>query len=768
MRDSERGNDRRDHSTYSTDHRIATELHIPPLGPEPGEHIERSHLVQRLVELGAPFVLISAPVGYGKSALLGQWYSRQRHPPGTGRSPGTPFALVVLEPRDNDLVTLWSRIVRGVQQACPAVDGDRLKRLLTGPRETIDSAVLPALIEEIEANCSGLVLALDNYQIIADTECHRQVEYLLNQLPPNVRLVLATRTDPPLPLGRLRASGGILELRMGDLCFTREEIARLVARHGGGHRLAEDDLDDLAARTEGWPAVVHLATRLLSEQEDPAAFLRSFGGNNRYIVDYVEEEVLRPLPAEIRRFLATTAILDHFTARLCDTVAVTRNSASLLDSLERSNLFLVPLDGARTWYRYHHLFRQTLLELLSRTEPEAEAALHRRAGAWYERHGRPGDAIEHALAADDRDRAIRLIARHWAGYVYQGEPATPRAWLNALGADTISTDPHTAVCAAWLATLDGDRLTGQRWLRTAERLGHHGPLPDGMQSVRGAVALYQASFGFGGVTEMLSAARTATDLHGEPTSPWYAQARVALGYSRYLAGDTRAAVHPLEQAMEATAAYPVLRILALSTLSLVTGELSRPAQAADLAVAANELVTAEGLDDSAEITLAQVAHAATLARQGHLQRAREELERAVRVRRPLLGLSPWPTLNALVLLARIALAGGDRSTARALLDEAVDLLETVPVGSDQVRAGMAEVDRRLSGAEHFAAVAPRLTDREEAVLRLLQGSLPLREVAAELFVTVNTVKSHTRLIYRKLGASSRTEAVRRARELGLL
>jgi len=753
---------------------------MPRLSEEP---IERSALLQKLVESPrTPFVLICAPVGYGKSTLLAQWSSQQgssqqwsSHKWSTSaRYAGAvwdrPFVTVALESGDNDPFSFFATIVRSVERACPDVDSVSLARSPESPQSDIGKVLLPALIDEIITNCPHVILALDNYQEITEPECHEQVAYLLNHLPPSACLALATRTDPPLPLARLRACGDIMELRTDDLHFARDEVAQLVRRFGG-HQLDEPDLDNLLERTEGWPAMLCLAARLLTDQPDPARLLQPFGAKHRHVVDYLEEEVLRHLPGEVQRFLARTSILDRFTAPLCDAVARTTNSADLLNGLERSNLFLVPLDGVRTWYRYHNLFGQTLRQQLARSEPEFRANLHQKASAWYERNGHTGDAIEHALAAGATDRAIELIARHWSHYVYQGELATIRGWLDALGEDLTNRSPLTAICAAWVASLSGDRLGGCRWLKIAERLGHPGPLPDGMQSIQGAVALYQGTFGFDGLTKMLAAARTAADLHSDPISghrsPWYAQARVALGYSRYLAGDARAAVRPLERAVEAAAAFPVLRILALSALSLVTGDLGRAAQAADLATAAQELVISSGLNESSEVTLAQVAQAAALVRNGQLLRARQELEHAVRLRRTVIGLPPWPTLTALVLLTRVVLILGDRDDARALLNEATDLLDTVPDGASQAKAALAEIERRLADAEYSGA-APRLTDREEAVLRLLQGSLPLRDVAAQLFVTVNTVKSHTRLIYRKLGVSSRNEAIRRARELGLL
>jgi LuxR family maltose regulon positive regulatory protein len=740
-----------------------------------GAQIERSTLVRRLAAAHrTPFVLISAPAGYGKTTLLEQWHSSQLQPsagyPHQVRS--RPFAVVALDNDDNDPISFWTTVVHAVEQACPDVGERNLRQSIrTAKSNAVDGCdvgdvVIPGLLDAIGTHCPQLVLALDDYQTITAPECHDQMAYLLHHLPAQARLVLTTRTDPPLPLARLRANGDIVELRMTDLRFSRHEAAEVV-RLVSGHELDDAGIDRLLDRTEGWPAMVHLAARLLREEQAPGALLEHFGGSNRYVVDYLDEEILRHLPGDVQLFLARTSILGRFTAQLCDAVAGGTNSADLLSGLERSNLLLVPLDAVRAWYRYHHLFRDALREQLARTEPGGAAPLHRKASAWYEQQGLAGEAIEHALAAGAAPRAIELVSRHWARHVFRGEAATVRGWLAELGEDRVGQSPLTAICAAWVTSLSGERLTSQRWLKTTERLGHHGPMPDGMQSVRGAVALYRATFGFDGVSGMLAAARTATDLHGDATSPWYAQARVALGYSRYLAGELAAAVLPLEQAAEAAATLPVLRIQALSVLSTVTGELGRATQSADLSVAAQDLAARHHLADSRQLTLTQIATAAVLIREGHLLRARQALEDALRVHRALVGGPPWPTLTALLLLARVVLTLGDRAEARALLDEAADVLELIPGGPDHVTGGLADLERKLAGTEHVD-VAPPLTGREEAVLRLLQGSLPLREIAAQLFVTVNTVKSHTRLIYRKLGVSSRADAVRRARELGLL
>lgn len=765
---SDRETDNSDeHYVRPIEHLVEAKLRITR---NSGEQIDRPSLVQRLTTAHrTPFVLISAPAGYGKSTLLQQWHSSLLEP-GSGYAGPVgpqPFSVVALDSSDNDPNSFWSTVVHAVGKVCPEVADIPVLQSIRTTRPKIDDTVLPVLLDATAAHCPQLVLALDNYQTITAPECHEQVAYLVHHLPAQTRLVLATRTDPPLPLARLRAGGDIVELRMADLRFSRREVAE-VARLAGGHELDGAELDRLLDRTEGWPAMVHLAAQLLRDEPDPGAFLEHFGGSNRYVVDYLDEEILRHLPGDVQLFLARTAILDRFTAPLCDAVTGTANSADLLNGLERSNLLLVPLDAVRTWYRYQHLFAEALREQLPRSEPAAVAPLHRKAAAWYEGHGLAGEAVGHALAGGATHRAVELVARHWARQVFHGATAAVRGWLGELGEDRTGQNPATAICAAWVSALSGERLASRRWLKTTERLGHRGPLPDGMQSTRGAVALYRAAFGFDGVAEMLASARTAADLHTDPLSPWYAQARMALGYSRYLAGELAAAVHPLEQAAEVAADLPVLRIEALAVLSLVTGELGRSAQAADLAAAARDLAAGRRFAEAGQLTLARVAEAAVLVREGHLTHARQVLAHALRVRRALVGLPPWPTLTALLLGARVEIALGDRTAARALLDEASDVLELMPDGPDHVTAGLAELERRLVGGDHADAALPPLTGREEAVLRLLQGSLPMREIAAELFVTVNTVKSHTRLVYRKLGVSSRAEAIRRARELGLL
>jgi LuxR family maltose regulon positive regulatory protein len=740
--------------------------------PEPRtELISRARLVTALSGAhGARLVLLSAPAGFGKSTLIAEWRA--------AAAGIRPFAWVSLDVDDNDPVSLWTAIVTALDDATSGLDGDHL----TGPLRTeapdVEGLLLPRLLNALAALQEPVVLVLDDYHVLQEPACHRQIESFLDRLPPSVQLVLATRADPLLPLARYRATGDIVELRMSELAFTGEEAALLV-RRVAGIRLRDYDLGDLIEKAEGWPAAIYLAALSLRESGDPETFIRDFAGTNRLIFDYLSQEVLRPQPFEVRRFLRRTAILDRFTAPLCDAVANTSNALDLLAYMEQANLFLTPLDDNRQWYRYHHLFMEALRGELVRTELDLVPELHRRASTWLAAHDLIGEAIAHALAGADLDHAVLLFARHWIDYVNIGRVATVRGWMESIGEPRIGTEPVTAICAAWVMALFGHRRAMRHWLAVAESLPHDGPLPDGSPSVAFAAALQRAIFGFDGVPEMLSAAETAVALGPEPMSRWYALARTALGYSRYLTGDLEGAIPPLDEAAESDGVMPTVRILALSILSLAMGELGHTAQAAQLARVAHDLVQPSGLSESATVTLAATALGAVLAREGEYDQARQVLQYSLTIRRRTLGLTPWPTLNSLIALARTTLDAGDLPAARALLDEAHDLVATEPDSGAHLRSVLADIEGRLAAAprsgvprngasQRGGAVTESLTEREVHVLRLLRGDLSLREIGRELYVSANTVKTHTRSIYRKLGVSSREEAIERARELGLL
>jgi LuxR family maltose regulon positive regulatory protein len=591
--------------------------------------------------------------------------------------------------------------------------------------------------------------------------------FFLVHLPPSAQVVLITRTDPPLPIARLRAAGEMFELRARELRFSPGEAALFVQRMSAAE-LSLSDIAVLVERTEGWPAGLYLAALSLRGHPCPSAFVGQFSGDNRFITDFLAEEVLSRQPAEIRQFLVRTSILSRFSAPLCDAVIGSANAAEIIDVLDRENLFVVPLDDARRWFRYHSLFAQMLRGYLTRTEPGLVAILHERARDWYRQSGSVDETIHHSAAAGDLTGAIELIAGHWPAYVGSGRMATVRGWLRMLGDDAISANPLAAHCAAWIAALAGDRESARRRLPVMEAAQDEEQLPDGMQSLKSSVALLRGVFGLEGYRVMREAAVTAVELESDPASPWYALARASLGFSLYLSGEAKAAEEPLEEAVSNEAAIPLVRILALSVLSLTAVELGKLARAQELADAARGLGTRGGVGETPPTALAYMATGAVLAAQGQLLEARSALVHAVQFRGRVPGISPWATVEAMAMLTQVLLDIGDRSAAAALVDQMRLLLTSQPDPTEAMRARLERLERQAAGRPKATSLAHPLTEREEAVLHLLQGTLSLREIGQELHLSANTIKTHAQAIYRKLGVSTRHDAVLHGHDAGLL
>ncbi len=734
---------------------IETKLHAPNARPE---WVARPGLVAQLARTTAGLILVDAPAGFGKTILVAQWRASL-----AGRR---PFAWLSLDRGDDDPGRLWWYVVTALRRACPQFGGEAILAELRVQTPDLSGLVLPMLANELAALPVPVVLALDDYHVIKERSCHDQVAFLLSHLPPSAQIVVITRADPPLPLARLRAAGQLAELRARELRFTADEAAALV-HTVSGIQLSEPDLADLMERTEAWPAGVYLAALSLRGHPSPHAFVRQFTGDNRFIVDFLAEEVLSRQPAEVQQFLMRTAILGRFCAPLCDAVTGGADAAGVIERLERENLFIVPLDEIRRWYRYHHLLAQVLRGYLARAEPGGVPALHRRASGWHAEHGSADEAVSHAIAAADADLATDLIARHWSGYVGAGRPATVHRWLRQLGDDQIAARPVAAHCAAWAAAFSSERQTARRWLPVIEAGRDDEPLPDGMRSLRFSAALLQGVYGFDGLRAMRESAATAAALENDPASPWYALAQAAAGFSLYLSGQPEAAQPALEAALHTEAAYSLTRIVALSTLSLIAvGQRSLPT-ARQLMQAAYRLAQADEFRLTPSASMAHVAAGAVLAAEGRLDEARGELTQALGSRERVPGTGPWPTLEATIWLAQVLLDAGDRAGAADLIGEARRVLTALPDGAEPQQARLAALERRLAGSRRAVSLAEPLTEREITVLRLLGSSLSLREIGQELFVSANTVKTHTQAIYRKLGVSSRPGAVEQGRELGI-
>jgi LuxR family transcriptional regulator, maltose regulon positive regulatory protein len=431
---------------------LATKLHVP--GPRPG-FVARPRLAGAL---GGELVLVCAPAGFGKTALLADWL----------RSGDRPVAWLSLDAGDNDPVRFWRHAVVALDQARPGIR-ERVAPL--GPPVSGCEGLVTALINDLAAQPakSELVLVLDDYHLVDAEAVHASLAFLLEHKPPGLHLVLASRSDPPLPLARLRASGKLSELRTNDLRFTAEEAAALL-RAAAGPDLPDAAVAALAARTEGWAAGLQLAALSLRGRPDIAGFVAAFGGSHRYILDYLTGEVLDGQPEPVREFLLETSVLGRLSGELCDAVTGRDDGQAMLERAEQAGLFLVPLDEVRGWWRYHQLFADLLRVRLQQERPGRVAVLHRAAAAWYDQHGLADDAVGHALAAGDMDWAARLIEQHFDETLYLGsEYATAQRWLAALPTDQIESRPRLLLARVLLAATLGQAEAMEPALDAAER-----------------------------------------------------------------------------------------------------------------------------------------------------------------------------------------------------------------------------------------------------------------------------------------------------------
>ena len=436
---------------------LATKLHVPRL--QPG-FVARPRLVQALDEgLARRLILVCAPAGFGKTALLASWARRDDR----------PVAWLSLDAGDNDPARFWRHAVAALDRARPGI-GERVGALLGSPAPASFEGLVTALINELAAQPGQdeLLLVLDDYHLIDAQQVHEPLLFLLEHMPPGVHLVLASRSDPPLPLARLRAAGQLAELRGGDLRFTAEEAAALL-RESVGDVLPAAAVAALAARTEGWAAGLQLAGLSLRGRPDVAGFVAAFSGTYRYVLDYLTDEVLEGQTGQVREFLLETSVLDRLSGELCDAVTGRTDGQVMLERVERANLFLVPLDEVRGWWRYHHLFADLLRARLQQQQPGRVAGLHQNAAAWYEEHGLADDAVRHALAAGDATWAARLIERHFDEIFWPGERATVERWLSALPAGLAGSRPRLCLVRSILALAGGDIEGAGPLLDAAER-----------------------------------------------------------------------------------------------------------------------------------------------------------------------------------------------------------------------------------------------------------------------------------------------------------
>ncbi|MEJ2709803.1 MAG: LuxR C-terminal-related transcriptional regulator [Anaerolineales bacterium] len=431
---------------------LVTKMHIPQLRPG---LLARPHLIERLnsglIQRGAftrKLTLVSAPAGFGKTTLIVQWLSEMVH----------PVAWLSLDESDGDPVRFLAYLVAAVAQTASDF-GTSVQNLLQAPQPPAEKILLSALINELAGLQQSLFLVLDDYHSLQNQAVHRQL---------NVHLVIVTREDPPLPLSRLRAQGQVLEIRQSDLRFTHQEVADFL-HTSFGLKISAEDVQALAKRTEGWAVGLHMAALSLQNTADKHAFVQSFKGSHRFILDYLLEEVLERQPDHLRAFLQKTSILERLSAPLCDALTGRSDSSEILDHLEESNAFILALDPYRHWYRYHHLFAELLRHRLRHQDTSQEETLHLKASRWFEQNAYPVEAVRHALAAGDWERSGDLILKASENLLKRGEVTTILTWYRRIPEDQIVSRPLLALSFSWPLVLSGQLESAQKLLEQVEQ-----------------------------------------------------------------------------------------------------------------------------------------------------------------------------------------------------------------------------------------------------------------------------------------------------------
>jgi LuxR family transcriptional regulator, maltose regulon positive regulatory protein len=734
-----------------------SKIRVPPLRPG---LVSRTALVNRLRANGAsPVVAITAPGGYGKTTLLAQWAARDAR----------PFAWISVDSRDADPIVLL-RHLAGAMHAIRPLEAQVLEAL-ADPGRSMWTSALPRLGSALSSFPEPLVIVLDDAHLLRAPESLEAVGVLSDHLPAGAALVLAGRHTPKLSIAVLRAEGRLFELGAEQLALTPREGQ--VFLRALGLDLPFADVTSLVRDCEGWPAAVYLAALTLRDGENR---VRRGGeplrldGRDANLAAYIRSEYLSHLRPGALRFLRRTAILEQLCGGLCDAVLEDRGSGRELEKIERSNLFLVPLDRQRVWYRYHRLFRDVLRRELAEREPKLIPLLHRRAAQWYEAHGDPESALEHARAAGDLDRVARILTTIAQPMYNSGHVATVERWLARFNKPALlERYPAVALHGSWIHARRGRSVEAERWLEIAE-VGIARRRPSRQTAVmRSWVAVIRASLCADGVYQMIADAESALSQLPRDSS-LRPSALVALGAGYMLLGQTDRA-----DAILAGAAAEAARIGATDTQVLAIGERSiiasarNDASAADrLALEAHELIEKSSLDGYGTTAIALTASARAALRHGRWDDARAELGKAEdlasRVDR---GSFPWFVLQSRIELARAYLALRETPAVRSQLTQIRQLLRERPhvgVLADEA----AVLEREVEAISEVDGARAALTPAELRLLPLLATQLSFREIGEQLYVSRNTIKTQAISVYRKLGVASRSGAIDCAARLGLI
>jgi LuxR family maltose regulon positive regulatory protein len=703
---------------------------------------------------GTPLTVLNAAVGYGKTTLVRSWCTERPE----------PVIWITLDPADDDPARLWTHLATGVERLSQGLGRGAMAAL--GTRGAPVEAAVDELMNGLVGHGRPVTVVVDDLHTVASDASLRSLRHAIERLPANVRLLASTRSDPPIGLARLRARRALAEIRARELAFTVEEASQLLAHERIA--LSGESVELLVERTEGWPAGLYLAALWLRDLDDPNGEVRAFAGSAREVGDYLTDEVLTALAPQTRDFLLRTSVLGRFTPELCDAVLGRDDSAAVLTELAASNMFLVALDARGKWYRYHHLFREVLqLELGS----EGALELRLRAATWCTAHGLVEDAIEYAAAAGDAEMVAEMLLEHHLEFIWGGRLEQFLGWMRWLAPELLVSHPLLpASAAAAAAALGRPEVELERLLALAERARRErpelwSPYVEAAVEVTRAEAIQR-----GDVAAAVKHARRAVAAARDGADVLTVGVLASLSQALFFAGDLdqarRVAVEAVERpdAPDAPDGY----VGALGLLALIDAEQGRSESAEAWARQAIAFAHQRFQADAWVTSLAHLGLALVCASTDRLDEAEREALRGERLRR-----SPQPTIghaHALLVLAHVRVARSRLSLGARDLQRAHRAIAgfldpgRLPAIAAAVEQSLAAIQATAGNREPIEEPSPA----ELAVLRGLAAGLSRREIGTQLYISLNTVKSHTRELYRKLGATSKAEAVARAEALGLL
>jgi LuxR family maltose regulon positive regulatory protein len=720
-----------------------------------GGTLRRARLLELLDDVdGAALTLIDATVGYGKTTLLRSWCAERPE----------PVIWMTLDRSDDDPVPLWTHLATGVERLGPGL-GQRALRTLGIPGAVVETGI-DELMNGLVAYGRPATIVLDDLDAVRGEASRRSIEYAIRRLPPSVRLVAATRSDPAIGLAPLRATGALIEIRARELAFTVDEARQLIAR--AGVELSDQSVELLVERTEGWAAGLRLAARWLHGCDDPDDGVRAFAGSARQVADYLTDEVLSVLDPETRDFLVRTSVLDRLTPELCDAVLGREDSAAVLAALVRSNMFLVALDAKGTCYRYHHLFGELLRVELARVDARST---RRRAAAWCNAHGRTEAAIEYAAAEGDAETVAELLVEHDRELVWGGRIEEFLRCVRWLPSEQLMAHPSLPAAGALAASLlAGPEVEIEQLLAVAERARRErperwSPYAEAIVEVTRANGIDRGHVGaaVGHARRAVAAARQGADV-------LTVGVLAALAQALFFAGDLDEARHVALESVERPEApdVPDGYVGSLGLLSLIDAEQGRSESAQAWARQAISFARQRHHAASWVASLAHLGLALASADTGRLDEAEREALRGERLRR-----SPQPTVgrgHALLVLAQVRIARAKLAQSAGDLRHAQRSIASLPdPGRLPAIAAAVERDLTLARADgEQCHLIEEPSPAELAVLRSLAAGLSRRQIGEQLYISLNTVKTHNRELYRKLAATSRSDALARAEALGLL